>query len=644
MSAVLDALYQFHFLRPLWLLLLLPLGILCWILWRKRQSAASWRTLIAPHLLPHLLTSGGERSARLPLYLLACGWLLATLAGAGPTWEQIAQPVKKRQEATVLILDLSLSMYASDLEPSRLTRARLKLMDILDSREEGLYALVAYAGTAHVVTPLTDDTNTIRNLVGSLSPDIMPIPGNAPDAAVAAATNLLEQAGVARGQLLLITDSLPDAKVPRLEEALARNALSVMALGTREGAPIRLPDGSFLKDSRGSIVIPGLNIEQMKENASALDARFSTLTTDDSDLRYLLGDTSRLSSDLRETERAFDSWEDMGPWLALVLLPLAALGARRGWLTAWLVSIGIGISGLLLPQPALAFEWADLWRNQDQQAAQRLREGDPAAAAEQFNDEAWRAYSHYEAGQYDQAEAVYRNGDTATDFYNLGNTLAQQQRFAEAISAYDEALKRDPTMADAETNRAVVEQLQQQQQQQQQSGDGEGEGEGDQNDDSQPSAGNNDQQNSESNDGAGDDSRADSESAGMGADGNPPPAPSDTSAADQDQPDAQDEAAAQPNANEPSADKSTPDKPSPETETSADQATPSQPDESAETPEPESDTDTTAAATGELAPEDQQALDQWLRRVPDDPGGLLRRKFRQESQFNEPHQRGTELW
>lgn len=642
MSTLLDNLYQFHFLRPLWLLMLLPLGVLCWVLWRKRQSAASWRSLIAPHLLPHLLTSGGERSARLPIIMLAGGWLLTTLAGAGPTWEQIAQPVKKRQEATVLILDLSLSMYASDLEPSRLTRGRLKLMDILDSREEGLYALVAYAGTAHVVTPLTDDTNTIRNLVGSLSPDIMPIPGNAPDAAIAAATNLLEQAGVDRGQLLLMTDSLPDAKVPRMESALGDNTLSVMALGTREGAPIRLPDGSFLKDSQGSIVIPGLKLEQMKDNAGALNARFSTLTTDDADLRYLLDDVSLLSSDLRETQRAFDAWEDMGPWLALLILPLAALGARRGWLTAWLFCLGLGSAGLLLPQPALAFDWSGLWRNQDQRAAQQLRDGDPAAAAKQFKDESWRAFSHYEAGQYDEAEAYYREQQTATGLYNLGNTLAQKQRFDEAISAYNEALKLNPEMADAKANRNLVEQLRQQQQQQSGGGDSSQSDSSQQEngqENSQQSAGDNSQeaaQESDANNQSAGEANSEAGDAGLGADGTPPPAPSSDSAAEQDQPTSMNETGSE--SEQPESDQSKTDTSEAE---AAEQAAGEQATDGAEAAENDA---TAATEAGELAPEDQQALDQWLRRVPDDPGGLLRRKFRQELQFNEPHQRGTELW
>src|SRR5690606_4082420 len=143
-----------------------------------RSSGANWRREIAPDLLDHLLDHRGERRMRWPWWLAFAGWVLGCLALAGPTWEKLPQPVLQKRDALVVVLDLSLSMTVADVQPSRLQRARYKILDLLQRRTEGLTGLVAYAGDAHVVTPLTDDTATIANLVPALAPDMMPIYGS----------------------------------------------------------------------------------------------------------------------------------------------------------------------------------------------------------------------------------------------------------------------------------------------------------------------------------------------------------------------------------------------------------------------------------------------------------------------------------
>ena len=166
---------DFHFLRPLWLLALIPAFIFIIAMWRVNSNITAWDKAIDKSLLPFLLDRSKNAAQRTPLLILFFAWVLSTIAISGPVWEQLPQPVQKREDALVIIMDLSLSMFAPDHNPSRIDLAKRKLRDILSLREEGQTALVVYAGDAHTVTPLTDDVVTIDALVPSLSPNIMPL-------------------------------------------------------------------------------------------------------------------------------------------------------------------------------------------------------------------------------------------------------------------------------------------------------------------------------------------------------------------------------------------------------------------------------------------------------------------------------------
>ncbi len=170
---------EFHFLRPWWFLALLPVIGLLVALWRSRAGGSAWRAVLDPQLLERLWLEPPGRVSRLPLWLLGLGWLLAVLALAGPVWERQPEPVWQTQSSRILILDLSTSMNAADLAPSRLERARFKILDILARSREGRTGLVVFAGEPHTVAPLTDDGDTIVNLLSALSTEIVPVPGDA---------------------------------------------------------------------------------------------------------------------------------------------------------------------------------------------------------------------------------------------------------------------------------------------------------------------------------------------------------------------------------------------------------------------------------------------------------------------------------
>lgn len=591
-----------HIMRPEWLWAILPALLLALLLWRRSRSSGSWTGVIAPELLPHLLSPGsdGTRHSLVPALLLL--WIVAALAASGPSWQKIPQPVHQKQDALVLVLDLSYSMVAGDLEPSRVDRARQKLLDLLQRRREGQTALVAYAGDAHTVTPLTDDTPTIANLLPALHPGIMPVPGSDPGGAMEQAVALLRSAGVREGRILLLTDGIDNADRDAIRSALANSGaeLAIMGIGTPTGAPLPLPRGGFLKDGSGTIVMPGLDEATLRAVAGEQGGRYMRLQVDDRDLDYLLAeDPLDLPGETLALERTADAWEDQGHWLALLLvLPVLSL-FRRGWIVC--------LAPVLLALPvtdAQASDWDDLWLTPDQQGQRALRADDPETAASLFESDAWAGTAAYRAGDYGAAADRFGRGDGTDDWYNRGNALARAGKLAEAITAYRESLARQPDAQDALDNLALVEQLLEQQQQQQQSAGQDGESQqqtdGDQ----------------------GDESPADN----TGGQQNPPPAGQQDTA----QPEAGDDKAQQGDegAQSPSGEQQGQEPPADGAPENADADTLPEPEQ----PQPGSELMDMARAAAESAdPEKDQAIEQWLRRVPDDPSGLLREKFRYES-------------
>jgi Ca-activated chloride channel homolog len=588
---MMPALLEFHFLRPLWLLALLALPVLLWAWQRREQQSDPWRAACDPHLLPHLLQSSGEAGSRLPRWLFAAGFALAVLALSGPAFRQASQPLARAESALVVALDLSDRMRATDLEPTRVARARFKLADLLRSRREGQTALVAYAGDAFTVAPLTDDAQSLGDLLAALTPDTMPEPGQRADRAIDLAAKLLRDGGFARGELLLVTDNA-DARASAAAANARRAGLqvSVLGVGTAAGAPIDLPQGGFLQDEDGNVLLPRLEEAALRAVAAAGGGRYATLRPDRSDLAALaLGGMAPGDAELREDERRQVAYRDEGPWLVLALLPLAAFGFRRGWL-------GLVLVALLLPTPrAEAFDWSGLWQREDQRAWRALHGGENEQARALAQDPAVRGSAAYRGEDYAQAAADFAQADDADAHYNRGNALARAKRYQDAIAAYDEALKRAPEMEDARANRKAVEEFLQQQK-------SESEGESESGDPSQ----------SPSSQQPGEPQESEQKSSG------------DTEASEQ----AEGESSQQANG-EQQAD-SAPAEPGDEAQ--QEQAQQQFSEEMKKALEEAGDEPAQQASGDPRKAEQQQAVEQWLRRVPDDPGGLLRRKFALEHQ------------
>ena len=576
---------DFHFIRPEWLFALIPAVVIAVLLFRRYQQSTAWADTIDPTLMPFLLIQPPKKPSVNPLPILLLGWVLAILAVAGPTTQKIPQPILEREDALVIILDLTWSMYASDVSPSRLTNAKRKITDLLMARNEGMTGLIVFAGDSHAVSPLTDDNKTILSLLSTLGPEIMPAPGSALAPALTLARSLFVSAGAATGRVLVITDEVRDAQAAlSAARALSKQyPLSLMIVGTQSGAPIRLPQSmgdNFLKDDQGSLVIPAVNFDAITRFADASGASVSELNLLKDDLAVWLEPPNRLEESFRIVERDFDLWEELGPYLILILLPLAIVGFRRGWL--WGLAVVI-----LMPvdQAGAADFWTDLWQTPDQQGASALELDAPASAAALFEDPAWRATAHYRNQDFKAAAEDFAASGGIENHYNRGNALARAGDLNGALAAFDQVLSSDPEHEDAAFNKALIERLLDQQSQEQDASDQ------DENGEQKPQEGG---QGEEEQDASEQDPSQDAQNQQEG----------DT------EDDAQDSEAAR---EQPESDQSQ--------------------EEAAETSE-----QAVQEADEALDPEEAQALEQWLKRVPDDPGGLLRRKF--EQQFEERVRQG----
>ncbi len=453
---------NFHFLAPWWLLALVPALWLAWRLLQLGDGAASpWRRVIDARLLALLASGDAGAPGRTVPALVALGWTLAVLALADPAWERAPQPVLQTATARVLVLDLAQSMYADDLKPSRLVRARYKISDALDLAGEGQTGLVAYAGDAFTVAPLTRDAKTIRSLLPVLDPALMPVEGGRADLGLLKAGELLHQAGATHGTVLLFADDIGAADVAATTRAAARlngegYQVSILGIGTQDGAPLRNAKGVLLRDAAGNVGISHLNATALEAIAQAGGGQYRPISDDGAALRELLRDTPAAQArDTAQASGAAQRWKEMGPALAALLLPLAALAFRRNWLVGALLLAGV----VSAPEPAMATGWTDLWQRPDQQAAHALHSGDFPKAASLAEPGGLRGAAEYKSGKFAEAAADFARESGPDADFNRGNALARLGRYTDAIAAYDRALKAAPDNADARANKAAVEDL-----------------------------------------------------------------------------------------------------------------------------------------------------------------------------------------
>ncbi len=565
--------------------------------WRKGE----WDKEVDPHLLEFLATSPLQQKRRLLPWAMCFAGTLLLLSLSGPVWQKKSQPLLKKTQARVLVLDLSYSMLAADIKPTRIERARYKLEDLLNRFVEGETALVGYAGEAFVISPLTHDPLTISALLPGLHPNIMPVPGSRPELAVGLATELLNRSRATTGHIILITDGIEESEISAVIKNAGSDRLTILAVGTESGSPIALPAGGFLKDKNGAIVIPKLNMIPLKKLVDQTQGELTVLSPDDQDVDTIISvETSAVNFVEDQQQRTADMWNEEGPWLLLLVLPLTALLFRRGVL----FSLGIIVftSVFASPSMVMAFGWDDLWLRPDQQASKLFEQGESKQASELFENDEWKGAASYRSGDYQQAIDQFSKQDNPRANFNRGNALAFAGRLQDALKAYQQVLSDDPQHQDAQFNKELIEELLKKQQKKQQQN-------------KQNKQDKKKQQQQRDSSGNQDQSAGDPEQK--------PEAEKNESDKQQSK-DSQDKMNEQKNEDEKDernkkdekdkfADKQNNQK-------SADQS---------------KQQNIAVKENSDLTPEDrsrQQTMEQWLRKIPDDPGRLLRNKMKREYQ------------
>lgn len=588
LDSALNAWQVFHFLRPWWFLGLAPVALIVGFYSWHKHHAGNWATIINPELLPFLMQGKAPSdglSTKSLITTLTLAWIICITSLAGPTWEQLPQPVHRQDSALIIVFDLSPSMLAADLAPSRLVRGRYKLIDILKRRTEGVSGLVVYGGDAHTVSPLTEDSNTIVSLVPVLHPGLLPQYGSNIEDAIQVAVNLATSGGYQQADILLISDGVDPSAISEITSIVKDKGeyrLSILGVGTENGAPIPLGSGGFVKDTRsGNVIIPKLNISDLRRLASANKGNYQTISNDDRDIDNLLGAMESLFGDsTQQTDRSFDLWDDQGYLLALLLIPILLLTFRKGAVVVLL------LAPLLFQSKSVeALEWQDLWATGDQQGAEALELDNAERAKSLFTHPQWRGSAAYRAADYKTAAEAFFTDETANGLYNSGNALAKSGDFDSAIGAYERALELEPALEDAIFNRDLLEKLKQEQEQEEQS----------QEQQDQESSEQQQEQDSEQSDKNGD--------------------PSDQEPPEQES-EQQDESAI----------------PEEESEEESEKKEQQESEKKQNESEQQAERQTSELEMSEEEKQEQREIDAMLRRIPDDPGGLLRAKFRYESQ------------
>lgn len=467
-ETAMSALSEFHFASPWWWLLALPFGVLFWRLARGRLSSGDWRACCDAALLERLLTLRPRRGARLWQFLIAFAGFIVILTLSAPVWERQKQPAYADGSTLVFVLDLSRSMDAVDIKPTRLDRVHFKMRDILDRLDTGRAALVVYARQAFTVTPLTNDMAALGLHLDALGSGLLPEQGSRPDRGLEEALRLLERSDTRGAAVLLITDHAGGDETLAAAARIAKsgNRFAVLGVGTERGAPIRAGNG-FLSDG-GNMVVAKLDEPGLRALARA--GRGAYLHFDavgDADIDALLAWLEERRDAFELSEARTDLWLHRAPWLLLLVLAPAAMAFRRGCL-ALLV-----FAGALAPRPGLALDWSALWLNDDQRAARAYEQEAFEEAAATADDAALRAAAYYRAAEYRAAASALESPRNAGEWYNRGNALARAAEFKGAIGSYLRALELEPDMPDARANLALVRQIQRQMQQQQQQQQGE---------------------------------------------------------------------------------------------------------------------------------------------------------------------------
>ena len=449
-----------HFIQPRWLWFLLAVPLIYLSFHIRDDVRARWKRYIDSDLLDHLIVSPRRRWRVRPIHMICTLIVLGSIALAGPAWKREQPPFTEDKAPLVIALDLSRTMDAIDLDPTRIERTKLKLHDLLKARNGGRTALFVYAGTAHMVLPFTTDDSLFNLYLDALSTSLMPSEGKDTTGVLTAIQDFLKDETVP-GTILVVTDGIEPHALPALRRFVADNTekeeILVMGVGTSQGGPVRTSSNRFLTDSSGRRIFAKLDVDALR-SLKSMSISATTLTLDDDDIQWIQRRVQHHLEALQQRDSK-TRWINEGYWLLVPITAIASLWFRKGWTVRWTSAAMAALLALPSPVENLRFKWLDLWLTPDQQGRYYFEKGQYQKAAERYADPTWKGLALDRAGDEEGALNAFALSDSAEDWYNQGNVLARLNRYPEAVEAYRQALLRRHPWPEAQENLELVQSL-----------------------------------------------------------------------------------------------------------------------------------------------------------------------------------------
>lgn len=439
----------FHFLRPNWLWLFLPMFMVVGFAWLGGRDKQTWKKHIEPHLLPYVINKGNRLTKVVPLISLILALSCIIIAISGPTWKKIEVPGSKSEAILLIAMDLSPSMLAEDVSPNRLERAKFKVRDLIEAKPGVKIGLIAFSGTSHPVVTPCSDYQLVSHQLQSLIPQIMPVQGTDYDLMLELSDTILNRTE-APSTLLLVTDVIDENQAQLLKTFVnnSKHQLEIITIASTQGVEIPgLEPGTYFQED-GVNIISKLNKQVLFDLQNNAKININPITLGNEDMVELATKVKENMIYRSENKESDEDWEENGFFLLWIVLVILALWFRKGWMVSWCVLI------LILPSCSDVDNWDDLWYQKDYQGQQSMNEGEFMDAAQQFESFAHKGVAFYKSGDYESAIEVFKQDTTATSMYNLGlsyaangqNDLAQEAlQIAERLDPSNESIKNATT-------------------------------------------------------------------------------------------------------------------------------------------------------------------------------------------------------
>jgi Ca-activated chloride channel family protein len=434
---------KFHFLRTeYWWV-----GILVLIIWLFGMlfftESNRWKKHIATHLQPFVIQKGTTWKSRLIHISVLIMFAFGLLGFFGPTWNQVKTPAKKVTSQMVIALDLSQSMLAQDISPSRLERAKFKIFDLLEANPIAESNLLVFAGSTHTAVPFTTDYKLITDQLDGLKPSMMPVKGTGLNARFHTLDTLFST-NQAPGKVLLVTDDLADLPLQLISAFVLENNVQLYVY------PFATAQGSVIPNTKE---LSQLDVQKREALAGMDNVEVLEITIDNSDVADL---AKAVSMDIvfeDKTEEENEEWQDNGIWLVFPLAFLFLFSFRKGWALNMIVIVfSLSSCSSTEDNRKPEFTFQDLWFTQDYQAQKEFDSENYLEAAQQFTDPLHKGVAYFKAGDFLSAETAFAQDSSTTGLYNLGLTYAKLGKLEEAKIVFEMVLDRDPNNTNAANN------------------------------------------------------------------------------------------------------------------------------------------------------------------------------------------------